>query len=128
MKKLIFLAVFCTFGFCKDVCLKDKMKATVDALNKQAPMQIDRDTIFTGSICINDIFTYNYRINFEKDELTSEQIEKLETLMKEKVTNSFCSNENIRGFLNMLKGIEQNYYSKDSKFLFVLKTSKEDCR
>lgn len=140
MKK-IFLPLLLSISLFGGVCdnfeqnfqdTKDLNKANVHCflhimereMSKMLPMQLDQYTYITKVYAVDKEVMYEYMVHKISG---VDNLKSLETEMKKVVTNSNCTNPDIKFIFPLGASIQHSYFTEDGKFLFRFSVSQKEC-
>lgn len=94
-------------------------------INQNAPMRVDKITILTSSVCVNNNLVYLYQIENIDNETIKNHINS--TSFKNKIKNSFCTLPDTKAILEILDGAYYKYLKDDGSYLGEIYIKKNDC-
>ena len=104
---------------------ENELQLTSEMLNKQLPKMIDKITQLYSTTALGDTLTYYNRIiSHEKSDLNVDDFKKI---MKEQISNSFCTNPATKYFRDNDLKWKHVYSDKNDVFIMSITTSISGC-
>ena len=107
--------------------LETELKKVAVTMNKKLPMMVDKITRLDRVDVLTNNVTYNYTIVAYTKADFAGKIDTLFQGLKANVTNSVCTNKQIKFLLNMGAILHYSYVGKGGAFLSKFRVSNGDC-
>lgn len=110
----------------KEGVLDGALMRTADKLNKNLPIMVDSETRLDSTVGINRQFRYNYTlVNYAAEELDPAAIK---NGMQPKLINNFCSNDDMKFFVENKVPLTYAYFGKNGKQITIITISADQCK
>ena len=104
---------------------EDELKVAANELNQGLPMMVDSETRLDSSIAFKNTFLYKYTmINYAIDDISTE---KFTNAMRPIITNTVCTTEDMKVFVQNHTEVKYLYHDKNGNFLSQIIVKTEEC-
>lgn len=109
------------------ISMKDKMLLKLSSqMNENLPMMVDKETRLDNTMGLNGEIRYMYTlVNMTIEEL---DVKMAHDLLKDQIVNSFCTTEEMQGFIKNDITASYHYYDKNKKFVTKVIVTPAECK